>query len=267
MRYLRQIWSSKYAIHKMAVQKIKVQYSDQILGIFWAIVNPLIYIFTLWFAFTSGAREARVIDGVYPYIVWLGSGVLCWRFISSSIVMAPKVIKANSALVKTVKFPVMNIPIIEVLKDLYVHMVVIIIVGLLFIPMAGWEYGPSIYYLNFIYYWFMILIFLVGVSLILCTLGVLVTDVKSFVSAITLPLLWVQPIMWELSDTGKAHFLIKFFDPFYYYIEGYRDTIVYHRWFFTDPLFDIYNWLIIFVIYFVGITLWKNTRELMPDLI
>ncbi len=40
-------------IHQMAVHKIKLQFSDQLFGYAWAIINPLVFIFSYWFFFVA----------------------------------------------------------------------------------------------------------------------------------------------------------------------------------------------------------------------
>ncbi len=273
MRYLKVIWENKRAIHNIAVHKLKAQYAEQAFGIGWAIVNPLVYVFSFWFFFTIGIKGGGDVLG-FPKIVWLFPGVLAYRQVASYINSAPKIIGKNKMLVKTIKFPVMTLPVIEILKELYVHIIVMLIMFVIysivgFTTTHTWAFLPDIYYLNFIYYWFVMLVFGVGVSLILCPIGVLIKDTKNLVSAIMQPMFWLTPVLFPV-EGGISPFVEKvemLLNPLYFFVRGYRETMVYDRFFFESPLYQLYMWCIIVVIYIIGIKVWKKTRELMPDLI
>lgn len=273
MKYLKVLFENKNTMHSIAVHKLKAEYAGQIFGIGWAILNPLIYILSFWFFFAVGLKSGEDVLG-NPFIMWLFPGILAYRQVASYMTKAPTFIKKNKVLVKTIKFPVMTLPVIEILKELYVHILVMFVMFILYALIgynqsSTWAYMPDIYYINFIYYWFTMLVFGVGVSLVLSPLGVLIKDTKPLMSALMQPMFWLTPVLYSV-EGGISPLLEKLqmlLNPLYFFVAGYRDTMVYDRFFFEQPLYDLYFWIFILILYIIGFKIWTKTRELMPDLI
>ncbi len=273
MKYLKVLLEYRLTIHNLAIHKLKAEYAGQAFGIGWAILNPLVYILSFWFFFAIGLRNNGPVLG-FPFIIWLFPGILAYRQVASYMTKSPVFIKKNKVLVKTIKFPVMTLPVIEILKELYVHVLVMLVMAVLYAVIGysqtgTWAYLPDIYYINFIYYWFAMLVFGVGVSLILSPLGVLIKDTKPMMSALMQPMFWLTPVLYVV-EGGISPLLEKFqmiVNPLYFFVAGYRDTMVYDRFFFEGAKYDIYFWFLMLVLYFVGFKIWTKTRELMPDLI
>ncbi len=273
MSYLKVLWENRLLIHSMAIHKLKAQYAEQAFGIGWAIVNPLVYVFSFWFFFAVGLRGGDPINDV-PFILWLFPGILSYRMVSGYVKKSTTYIKKNQMLVKTLKFPVMTLPVIEVLKELYVHIIVMLIMCVLYSVIAfslgsGPQFLPDIYYINLIYYWVMLFLFGIGVSLILSPLAIIIKDVKNLVTALMQPMFWITPAMYpvELGINRPLEIIQQLLNPLYFFVKGYRETFAYNIFFWEQPLYDIYFWCMLIAIYAVGIHIWKRTRELLPDLI
>lgn len=272
MKYLKVLYEYRKTIHNITIHKLKASFADQIFGLGWAIINPLVYILSFWLFFAVGLRSNDPVLG-YPFIIWLFPGILAYRQVSGYMTKSPNFIVKNKVLVKTIKFPVMTLPVIEILQELYIHVLVMLVMSVLYALIGynqnwGWNFLPDIYYINFIYYWFAMLVFGVGVSLVLSPLGVLIKDTKPLMSAIMQPMFWLTPVLYPV-EGSIAPTLEKFqmlFNPLYFFVAGYRDTMVYDRFFWEQPLYDIYFWIVMLVLYLVGFKVWTKTRELMPDL-
>lgn len=274
MKYLTVLYDYRKTIHNVTIHKLKAQFSDQIMGLGWVIINPLVYILSFWLFFAVGVRQSGPING-YPFIMWLFPGILAYRQVSAYMTSAPSFIKKNKVLVKTIKFPVMTLPVIEILQQLYIHILVMVIMFVLYAVIGysqtgSWEYMPSIYYINFIYYWFAMLVFGVGVSLILSPLGVLIKDIKPLMNAVMQPMFWLTPVLFSVDGNTNTELLLRkaamLFNPLFFFVDGYRDTMVYNKFFFEQPMYDLYFWFLMFILYVVGFKVWTKTREIIPDL-
>ncbi len=275
MKYLKVLYEYRKTIHSVTIHKLKAGYADQIFGLGWAIINPLVYIFSFWFFFAVGLKSSGDILG-NPFIIWLFPGVLAYRQVVRYVTQSPGFIKKNRVLVKTIKFPVMTLPVIEILQELYIHILVMGIMCVLYAIIGysttgTWAYLPDIYYINFIYYWFAMLVFGVGVSLVLSPLGVLIKDTKPLIGALMQPMFWLTPVLFSVDSSSHAdkvlRMLEQIFNPLYFFVDGYRGTMVYDKFFFQEPLYDLYFWILMIILYVVGFKVWTKTRELMPDLI
>lgn len=272
MKYLKVLYEYRKTIHNVTIHKLKASFADQIFGLGWAIINPLIYILSFWFFFAFGLKNSGPVLGV-PFIVWLFPGIMAYRQVAGYMTKSPSFIKKNKVLVKTIKFPVMTLPVIEILQELYIHILVMFVMFVLYALIGynqtgTWDYVPDIYYINFIYYWFAMIVFGVGVSLVLSPVGVLIKDTKPMMNALMQPMFWITPVLYAVEGgispvMEKIQMLVN---PLYFFVAGYRDTMVYDRFFFEGYKYDLYFWFLMLVLYFVGFKIWTKTRELLPDL-
>ncbi len=265
MKYSKLLLQYRREILFLAYQKIKTQYLETAFGIAWAVVKPMVFIASFWFFFTVGLRGGNAVDG-HPYLLYLFAGYMPWFVISELIVYAPNVIIGEQQLVKTIKFPVMALPLINVLSRMFVHIAVMFLVFIIYVALGGPAYLPDVYYFNFIYYWFTMVVFFTAVTFLLSSLTVIIKDIKPLVGAIMQPLFWITPVLYTPA-TATFDLIMRLVNPLYYFIVGYRETLLYEKFFWEDIWYDIYIWLIIAVIFFIGMVFWNKIRPMMSDLI
>lgn len=263
MDQIKVIWSHKREIHYLAVEKIRMKYNETFLGLIWAVVQPMVYVMTFWFFFTVGLRSGSPVKG-YDFLLWLIGGVMSFRILSEAITASTTVLTGNVVFIKSIKFPVMLLPIIEMLSKMYVHIGVMILIWIFYLIRGGLEFAPDIYYINFLYYWFVMFAFLVAVSILLSSLNVIIRDTKNLVSAIMMPMFWITPVLWEAGD-GWTDLIMKLINPLYFFVLGYRDTLLFEKFFWEEIWYDFYIWIVILLIFGIGTKLWKNVRPVMAD--
>lgn len=259
-------------INQLVLHKIKLQFSDQIFGYAWAIINPLVYIFSFWFFAYIGLRGGKV-NG-YEFIIWVVPGLLIFRHLSTILGMSSTTLQRNAALIKETSVNVKLIPLIEVLKETYIHIGVMLAMTIVYAIIGysmtqTWDYLPTIYYLNFIYYWITMTAFGLAITYFFSAIGLMFRDTKNFISAILVPLFWITPVLFGVEyglnpALEKAEMLLN---PFYYFISGYRDTMLYGHFFFNDTTYNIYIWTVIIVLLVLSKVLWKFVYPIISDLV
>lgn len=265
MKYLKLMNLYRNEILFLSYQKVKTQYLETTFGLGWALVKPMTFVFTFWVFFTIGLRGGTPVHGD-PYLLYIFAAYMPWFAISEMINSGAGVIQQNSMLIKTIKFPVMSLPLINVLAKMYVHVAVMVCVWIFFVAYGGTSYLPDIYYINFIYYWITMIAFFTSLTFILASLTVIVKDVKPLVAALMQPLFWLTPVLYT-PDTPKFELIMRLIDPLYYFIIGYKETLLQDKFFWTDIWYDLYIWFIIFLMYGLGLMFWKKIRPVMADLI
>lgn len=259
-------------LHNLVLHKIKLQFSDQIFGYSWAVINPLTYMFSFWFFAYAGFRTGTV-EGL-PYIVWVMPGLLAFRFLTPIFSLSPTMLSNNSMLIKETRVDVRLVPLIETLKECYIHFVVMFIMFAIFALVgfsagSGWNYLPSIYYLNFIYYWFTAVAFAIAMAYVFSGIGLIFRDTKNIISAIMVPLFWMTPVLFAV-ENGVNPVLEKLemlLNPFYYFINGYRNTMLYDKFFYEDGLYNLYIWIIILLLALFARKIWKFILPIIADLV
>lgn len=262
MSFFVNLIKDRNLIIQLAKNDFKVKYMGSYLGIFWAFIHPITMILIYWFVFTIGFRSMPIDD--VPFILWLIAGIIPWFFISEAIAVGTNSILDNSYLVKKVVFRVSLLPIIKTLSSLFIHIIFLIIVTVLFLV---YGYDFSVYHLQILYFLIATIVLVYGVSLITSSLAVFSKDVGQIVSVILQFGFWLTPIFWSFQIVPpNIQFLFKL-NPIYYLVEGYRNTFIYQRWFWEDPLLTVYFWGVTLLVLIIGILLFKKLRPHFSDVL
>jgi lipopolysaccharide transport system permease protein len=106
--------------------RIRVRYKQSILGLAWAIVQPLamMLIFTLVFG-----RITRVPTEGVPYALFAFSGLVLWSFVSTSLNNATHALVSHAQLITKVYFPREILPLSYVAAALFDLMVAMVVLG------------------------------------------------------------------------------------------------------------------------------------------
>ena len=170
----------------------------------------------------------------------------------------------SSFLVKKIVFRVELLPIVKIMSALVVH---IFFVAVLFVMFAIYGYSISIYNLQIIYYFFAMICLSLGISWLTSSLTVFLRDVGQFAAMILQFGFWATPIFWNLNMIPeKFQFVLKL-NPAYYLVEGYRQSFIYHEWFWQHERLTIYFWIFTAIIMFVGAWCFKKLRPHFADVL
>jgi lipopolysaccharide transport system permease protein len=112
---VRDLWSYRELLYFLTWRDLKVRYKQTILGVAWAIMQPLftMVIFTLFFGRLAGVPS----DGV-PYPVFVYAGLIIWTFFSNTVTTSGNSLVGSAQLLSKVYFPRMLIPGAAVLAGL-----------------------------------------------------------------------------------------------------------------------------------------------------
>ena len=79
---------------------------------------------------------------------------------------------------------------------------------------------------------------------------------------------WVSPTLWPISNIkNQLLSIIVKLNPFFYIIEGFRNSILYHKWFWESPALTPYFWGIVLILLAVGIFIHGKLRDYFADIL
>lgn len=261
--FLKHIYNNHTLLWTLINNDFKKQYLGSYLGIFWAFAQPLVYIGVIWFVFSVGFRQTDTKDGI-PFFLWLISGMIPWFFFVNAFSMGTNAITSNAFLVKKVAFRVSILPLVQISSALIIHLVLVV---LLMFSSILYGYLPSLYWLQLFYYIFLSLFLLIGLSWLTSSIRVFVKDMSNFVFVIIQVGFWATPVFWHADKIPqKYHFLLNI-NPMYYIVDGFRDTFIYHTWFWQKPLDTLYFIIISSVIFVLGAIVFKRLRPHFGDVL
>jgi ABC-type polysaccharide/polyol phosphate export permease len=247
-------------IYEMTKKDFHKKYIGSYLGILWAFVNPIVTISVFWFVFQVGFKATPVDN--FPFILWLICGMIPWFFISEVIASGTNAIIENDYLVKKVVFKVSLLPIIKIVSGLIIHLFFILFMIIMFFY---YKFIPDIYSIQLIYYAFAAIILLIGITLITSSLIIYLKDTAQLINMVLQFGFWLTPIFWSLDQIPEKYQIYLKLNPFYYIVNGYRDSLIYKNWFWEYPNLTIYYWIVAITILLLGAFLFKRLRPHFAD--
>lgn len=261
---LTENFSNVYRIYSIAKYEVLADIRDSRLGIFWNFASPTINVLTYWFVFGL-VMNRKDVDEI-AFFDWMIAGMVCWFFIRPCIVDGCNAIFQHSKMISKMKFPVSILPATVVLKELFNHACLMVIVFVIFTIQGIY---PSVYWLGLIYYCFCAVCFSISITMCTSVLNMLARDTKKFVSSIMRLLLYMTPILWPLSrfDDIKWLQIIMKANPIYYVVAGYRDCFFYHLGFWPYRFRAMCFWAITITLFVIGSVLMHKFKAKFADLI
>jgi lipopolysaccharide transport system permease protein len=113
---LAKLWRYRDLLYTLSVHRIKVRYKQSLLGISWAVLQPLalMLIYTVIFSVI-----AKVETGNLPYTIFAFAGLLPWTYFSTSLTNATNGLVSHSQLITKVYFPREILPLTYVFAALF----------------------------------------------------------------------------------------------------------------------------------------------------
>src|SRR5262249_37066158 len=102
MNYLQELADNAHLVLSFAKRDIRAKYKQTILGVAWAVIQPvsLMIVFTLVFSLF-----ARVPSEGIPYPIFSYSVLIFWTFFATSLSQGTVAMTANATLVRKIYFP------------------------------------------------------------------------------------------------------------------------------------------------------------------
>lgn len=268
---LRQVLSeqikNRELIFRMAVFDIKSTYQTHYLGVVWQFLNPAIQISIYWFVFGIGLRGGQPVStaiGEIPFFLWMLMGLIPWFFINPSIVQGSNSVHQRVNLVSKMNFPVSVLPTIKIVGSSF-HF--LILMGLLFVILLIYGFKPTIYLLQLPYYLLSLYMFLYAFAIFSSTIATLVRDYQMLLQSMMRMLLYLSPILWDPYGERVPEWVANVLqlNPIFYIIKGFRDSFLSQEWFFEDPIYMGYFWILTFALLLFGSRIHLRFRKNFVD--
>ena len=213
---LRELWEFRELLYFLLWRDFKVRYKQTVLGVGWAVIQPLftMVVFTLIFG-----RLAKMPSDGIPYPIFSYAALLPWTFFSQGLINASQSMVGNSNLIKKVYFPRLIIPMAGVLSGITNFILsFIVLLGM----MLYFGIMPTINVL-----WLPLLLLLslctsLGVSLWLSALYVQFRDVGSLIPFLVQIWFFITPVVYPSSLLQEPWRTLYGINPMVGVVEGFR---------------------------------------------
>jgi lipopolysaccharide transport system permease protein len=129
--YWGDLWRYRDLLFFLTGRDIKVRYKQTVLGVGWALIQPIIT--TIIFTFVFGKLAGMSAGGV-PYPLLVLAGLLPWQLFSAALAGSSASLISNANLISKVYFPRLVIP----LSSLGVALIDFLVVLVLYICVSAW---------------------------------------------------------------------------------------------------------------------------------
>ena len=220
LKELRELWAYRDLFYALTVHRIKVRYKQSVLGLAWAILQPLslMLIYTVIFSVIAKVPSENV-----PYAIFAYAALLPWTFFSGSVTNATQGLVSHSQLVTKVYFAREILPLTYVSASLF-----------------DFAVASTLLIVLFLYYKVSLTIYALYAIAILVVLTALATACSLFMSAmqvrfrdigVAMPLLlqlWMfsSPVVYPLSAVPARFRTIYELNPLVGVIENFRRVVL-----------------------------------------
>jgi lipopolysaccharide transport system permease protein len=138
-RKIKECWQYRDLLRMLSYRDVRVRYAQTLLGMAWAIINPIISVLLLYFVF--GVVIKVDTQGIPPLLFSM-AGLCSWNYFSRVVGEAGSSVIGAQSLVKKVYFPRLIIPLSKSISALIDLVIVLLILGAMMafykIPMS-WQ--------------------------------------------------------------------------------------------------------------------------------
>ncbi len=258
----KELYQDRRLMLDLTQKDFKRKFAGSYFGAMWAFVQPLMTILVYWFAFQFGFRSGDV--GEVPYVLWFLAAIVPWLFIAESISASSNCFIEYSYLVKKVVFNIDILPMTKILSSFIIHASFLVLVLIIYLFFGIW---PTFKLIQIIYYAICAIMLTFSISLIFASVIVFFRDLSQIISTVLLIGMWITPIAWNVDYfSGPIQYLLML-NPFFYIVEGYRDSFMGREWFFQKPGLTIYFWAVTLIFLSAGTILYNRLKPHFADVL
>jgi lipopolysaccharide transport system permease protein len=215
-----ELWASRELVLILALRNVKIRYKQTVLGVGWAILQPLaaVAIFTVVMR-----RLAHVSSEEIPYPVFVYGGLAVWIYFANGANMAAESLAQYRDLVTKVYFPRLLAPLAAVMPSLIDLGISILAVGV-FMVVYGVAPGWAIVLLPV---WILAAVATAfGVGVWLSALNARYRDVRNALTFLLQIWLFATPVAYPSSLVHGAWRFLLYLNPVAGVVTGFRWSLV-----------------------------------------
>jgi len=217
---IRELWEYRELAWMLILRDIKVRYKQTVLGVAWAVIQPLttMLIFTLIFG-----RLAQIPSDGIPYPIFVFSGLLAWNFFSSAVSSGGTSMVGAGGMISKVYFPRLVIPMSSIgvsVIDFLVSLVILIVM------MFIYSLAPSWQIVFFPVFAFGLMVAAIGVSTWLTAITVVYRDFRFVIPFMIQIWMYLTPVIYPVSFIPEQWRWLIYLNPVLGWVDGIRATLL-----------------------------------------
>lgn len=211
-----ELWRYRELLFFQALRDVKVRYKQTVLGVAWAVLQPVLtmVVFSIFFG-----RLARVPSDGLPYPVFSFCALLPWQLFAYALTQSSSSLVENAQVLTKVYFPRLIIPLAAVLAGLVDFAIAFVV---LIAMMVGYGIVPGWAVLTVPLFTALAVAAALAVGLWLSALNVRYRDVKYTIPFLAQLWLFVTPVAYPSSLVPESWQALYGLNPMAGVVEGFR---------------------------------------------
>jgi lipopolysaccharide transport system permease protein len=214
---LRDLWVYRELVFFMVWRDVKVRYKQTLLGMSWAIIQPIMTMLVFTFLFGQVAKLPT--DGI-PYPVFSFTALLPWGLFTTALNSGSRSLVTHNNMVTKIYFPRLILPMASVFAGLVDFAIAfVILIGLMFYykvtPAWNLMWTLPLYLL-------LAIITALGVALWLSAVNVQYRDVNQALPFLTQFWLFATPVAYSASVISAKWQIVYSLNPMAGVVNGFR---------------------------------------------
>jgi len=216
----KELWAYRELLLVLVERDIKVRYKQTVLGVVWAVLQPVVtmVIFTVIFG-----GLAKIPSDGYPYAVFVFAALLPWTFFANAVSGSSMSLVNSANMVSKVYFPRIIIPLSSIgsgLIDMMISMFV------LFAMMIWFGVGWSLNLLLIPVLLLSVIFTALGVGTLLSALTVAYRDFRFVIPFMVQIWMYATPVVYPASLVPEKWQWVMFLNPMAGVIEAFRSAFL-----------------------------------------
>jgi len=250
-------------IYQMSKREVVGRYKGSIMGLMWSFFNPLLMlsVYTLVFGVIFKSRWGENVSTT-EFAGILFAGLSVYLMFAETISQSPSLILGNVNYVKKVVFPLEILPWISMGSSLF-HLMISLFVLIAFYALTQGGVAWTIIFFPVVL--LPLLLFTIGLSWFLASLGTYVRDVGQIIGVFITALLFLSAIFYPPTMFPEAYQIFFYLNPLAFIIDQSRNVLLWGKM--PDWHLLAAYYAVSFVVAWLGFAWFQKTRRGFADVL
>jgi lipopolysaccharide transport system permease protein len=221
IRFVREIYTYRHLVWSLFARDFRAQFKQNLLGYAWAILTPLVGVFSFIFMNYAGILNPGPLKVPYPVYAFVGTSL--WSFLTSTVAVMGNGLKSQSDLIMRTNIPKIALAASSLASIGYGVVINLLMIGVMLVIFRmpiGW--GT----LTFLPLVLPMILLGVGIGLATSVVAIIVKDAVSIVTQALGILMFFTPVVY-VADNIKGRLLYKLMmdNPLTYLVDVPRSIL------------------------------------------
>lgn len=258
------LWRHRSLVKTAIKREVLGRYRGSVFGILWSLLNPMLMliVYTFVFSVVFKARWSNGGDSKTEFALVLFAGLLIFNLFAECVGRAPGLILGNVNYVKKVVFPLEILAWVSLGAALFHCLIGLGVWMLAYLVLFGVPHATVLYFPLIL---LPMVLFIMGTSWMLASLGVYLRDVGQFIGILITLTMFLSPIFYPASALPETYRHLLYLNPLTTVIEQSRDVLYWGK---NPDFLQLSGSLVIMSVFaWLGFAWFQKTRKGFADVL